>query len=247
MNLFLRMTNDCVDNTVFVGSWLKKLNVWNKKNQQASVILNGSNKKIFNSINGSFWNRKNPLKIVTHHWSNNINKGFDIYKYLDDLLDNKRWKKRIRFTYIGNIPKNFKFRNTNLIEPKEDNELSAILKSNHIYLTASINEPGGNHQNEGGMCGLPLLYRDSGCMQEYCKGFGVDFQNKEDFLNALKMIMKNYPIFKSKMKNFNRDINMTTKSYIKLFNFLISNNNEIVKNRRNVKNPIKYLFNLLIN
>ena len=84
-------------------------------------------------------------------------------------------------------------------------------------------------------------------MQEYCKGFGVDFQNKEDFLNALKMIMKNYPIFKSKMKNFNRDINMTTKSFIKLFNFLISNNNEIVKNRRNVKNPIKYLFNLLIN
>ena len=31
MNLFLRMTNDCVDHTVFVGSWLKKLNVWNKK------------------------------------------------------------------------------------------------------------------------------------------------------------------------------------------------------------------------
>ena len=41
-----------------------------------------------------------PLKIVTHHWSNNINKGFDIYKYLDDLLDNKRWKKRIRFTIL---------------------------------------------------------------------------------------------------------------------------------------------------
>ena len=28
---------------------------------------------------------------------------------------------------------------------------------------------------------------------------------------------------------------MTTKSYIKLFNFLISNNNEIVKNRRKLK------------
>ena len=84
---------------------------------------------------------KKPLKIVTHHWSNNINKGFDIYKYLDDLLDDKTWKKRIKFTYVGNVPKNFKFRNTNLIEPKKDNKLSLILKSHHIYLTASINEP----------------------------------------------------------------------------------------------------------
>ena len=72
------------------------------------------------------WNNKNPLKIVTHHWSNNINKGFDIYKYLDDLLDDKTWKKRIKFTYVGNIPKNFKFRNTHLIEPQRDNKLSVI-------------------------------------------------------------------------------------------------------------------------
>ena len=163
------------------------------------------------------------------------------------MLDDKTWKKRIKFTYVGNIPKNFKFRNTNLIEPQKDNKLSLILKSHHIYLTASINEPGGNHQNEGGMCGLPLLYRDSGCMQEYCKGFGVSFHDKEDFLDSLNMITKNYPIFKSKMKTFNRDINITTKSYIKLFNLLIYNKNNIIKKRRCIKNPIKFLFNLLIN
>ena len=44
MNLLLRMTNDCADHTVFVGTWLKKLKVWNRNDQQASVILNGSNK-----------------------------------------------------------------------------------------------------------------------------------------------------------------------------------------------------------
>ena len=41
------------------------------------------------------------------------------------------------------------------------------------------------------------------------------------------------------MKNFNRDINTTTKSYIKLFNLLIYNKNEIIKKRRYIKNPIK--------
>ena len=80
------------------------------------------------------WNKKKPLKIVTHHWSNNINKGFDIYKYLDDLLDDKTWKKRIKFTYVGNIPKNFKFRNTNLIEPQKDNELSVDFEKSIIFI-----------------------------------------------------------------------------------------------------------------
>ena len=84
-------------------------------------------------------------------------------------------------------------------------------------------------------------------MQEYCEGFGVSFHDKEDFLDALNMITKNYPIFKSKMKAFNRDINTTTKSYIKLFNLLIYNKNNIIKKRRYIKNPIKFLFNLLIN
>ena len=84
-------------------------------------------------------------------------------------------------------------------------------------------------------------------MQEYCEGFGASFHNKKDFLDALNKIIKNYPIIKSKMKNFNRDINKTTKSYIKLFNLLIYSKNEIIKKRRYIKNPIKFLFNLLIN
>ena len=62
MNLLLRMTNDCADHTVFVGTWLKKLKVWNRNDQQASVILNGSNKNIFNSKNSSLWNKKKTFK-----------------------------------------------------------------------------------------------------------------------------------------------------------------------------------------
>ena len=31
------------------------------------------------------WDKKGPLKLVTHHWGGNYMKGFDIYKKLDTL------------------------------------------------------------------------------------------------------------------------------------------------------------------
>ena len=48
------------------------------------------------------------------------------------------------------------------------------------------------------------------------------------------------------MKDFNRDINTTTKSYIKLFNFLIVTRMKLLKKKK-CQNPIKFLFNLIIN
>ena len=38
-------------------------------------------------------------------------KGFDVYKKLDDLLSTSEWKNKIEFTYIGNLPKGFNFKN----------------------------------------------------------------------------------------------------------------------------------------
>ena len=247
MNFFLRTTNFCADHTVFVGSWLKNLRVWDKRSTNHSVILNGSDKTFFNSKKGSKWNNLKPIKIITHHWSNNYNKGFDIYKYLDKLLFEKNWRNIFEFTYVGNIPNNFTFHNAKHIQPKYDKELSNILKKHHIYLTASINEPGGNHQNEGGMCGLPILYRESGCMKEYCHGYGVSFKDQYDIEKSLKLIIKNYFKLKSKMQYFDRDIQTTVKNYIELFTKLNSERNLIVKKRAILKYPFKVLINLIFN
>ena len=41
-------------------------------------------------------------------------------------------------------------------------ELADTIKGNHLYLTASINEPSGNHHIEALQCGLPILYLESG-------------------------------------------------------------------------------------
>ena len=61
---------------------------------------------------------------------------------------------KLEFNYIGNIPNNFKFQNMNHINPKSGNDLSAELKKNHLYITASLNEPSGNHHIEAAQCGL---------------------------------------------------------------------------------------------
>ena len=46
MNKFLKWSNYCADYTVFISSWLKELDVY-QKNKESKVILNGGDKQIF--------------------------------------------------------------------------------------------------------------------------------------------------------------------------------------------------------
>ena len=68
--------------------------------------------KFFNPKNFNPWNEKDKLKIVTHHWGTNKNKGFEVYEYIDQLISVEPWKDKIEFTFIGNLPKNYKFYNS---------------------------------------------------------------------------------------------------------------------------------------
>ena len=228
MNIKLRFANKIADHTVFIASWLKKLNVWNK-DKSSTVILNGSDKKIFFDRNILKKNKK--INIVTHHWSDNYLKGFKIYHQLDQLLNTKKWKEKINFTYIGNIRNKNKFKNTNLINPLSGKKLSIELNNHHIYLTASVNEPCGNHQIEGAMCGLPLLYLDSGCLPETCNGFGIKF-NYSNFEDKLELMINDYEHYKRKIKNFNLTSDLMCEKYYQLFEELTLNKYEIIKNRK---------------
>ena len=86
----------------------------------------------------------------------------------------------IEFTYIGNLPRGVTFTNARYVAPLDGEQLANKLRSQHAYVTGSINEPGGNHQNEERALRCLLLYRESGCMPEYCGGFGVSFSDPHD-------------------------------------------------------------------
>ena len=225
---------------------MKNLNLLDKKNKDHfSIIRNGSNPKVFNSKLYSKWDGKSAFKFVTHHWSGHWMKGFDVYKKIDNLISSQKWKNKIQFTYIGNKPSNLTFKNIKYIKPLDGQKLSKELSLHHGYLTASINEPGGNHQNEGALCGLPLLYRNSGCLPEYCKGFGecFDFGNIEE--KIYKFLYK-YNFYEKKMSKYPYTDTLTNKKYSKLFNSLINSRDKIVNDRSLFKSFIKLCLNYFI-
>ena len=95
--------------------------------------------------------------------------------------------KNIKFTYIGNVPNEIKFKNTLVKEPLSGDELASEIKNN-IYLTV---EPSG-------IITLRLLNADYQYyiltveeFPEYCDGFGVKFENdfeKKVYLKLLKIL-----------------------------------------------------------
>lgn len=236
LNKYMMNANKVADYTVFVSTWLKNLyenqGIGTKNNH---VILAGANKEIFNNENYIPWDGSEEMRIVTHHWGANWNKGFDIYVELDKLISSKKWKNKISFTYIGNLPKNFKFENTKVIMPLSGKNLAEAIKKNHIYLTASINEPSGNHHIEGAQCGLPLLYINSGGIPEYCSGFGEIF-DKYNFEQKLEKLMYEYLKSVENMKNYpNNSIIMCTE-FENLFIEMLENKEKLLDQRdQNIK------------
>jgi hypothetical protein len=237
MNTLLTRANYCADHTVFVGSWMRDLPAWQAAAPvDSNVILNGADSRIFNPQGFVPWTGTEPLNLVTHHWGGNWMKGFDIYERLDAMLADDTWRERIRFTYVGNLPKGFHFRHARHVAPLTGQALADELRGHHAYITASINEPGGNHQNEGALCGLPLLYRESGCLPEYCAGFGVPF-SPETFEGALNRLMSDYNELAGRMGDYPHTAERMTANWIQLLGTLFSRRNDYDKQRHVFRSP----------
>ncbi len=243
MNFLLRLANYSADHTIFIASWLKDLNLVQKK-AKYTVILNGGNNKLFDMRNNVKWDKKGPLKLVTHHWGGNYMKGFDVYNKLDNFLANKKVKEKIQFTYIGNLPKNFYFKNSTHIRPLSGKKLARELSNHHVYLTASINEPAGMHHIEGALSGLPLIFRKSGALPEYCNGYGLSFEN-DDFLQKINLMRRDYSKFKKVLQKYPHTAEEMCSKYVLLFNKLLKDKERIVKSRKIFRNPFKFLINIL--
>jgi len=216
INSFYMNASNVADHVVFVSTWLRNIYLQlGMSPKKSSVILAGANSEVFNPTNAQTYTKDSKVKLVTHHWSSHSNKGFDIYKKIDDLLSNSEWSNKVEFTYIGNLPSNFNFKHTKVIEPLAGVDLANEIKKNHIYITASINEPSGNHHIEAAQCGLPILYKESGGIPEYCKNFGISFS--DDFEIKLDEIIRNYNILKTKMPHYPFNSAKMCKDFLELF------------------------------
>jgi len=243
LNKYLTRANKVADSTIFISNYLKNIFINGEliKNKNFTVVMNGADSKLFNKINRKRWNKKDKLKIVTHHWSNNYNKGFDIYKELDRISLLGVNSTGIDFCYIGNIPENFRFKNTKIIPPLKLEELVREIKKNHVYITAAKGEGAGMHHIEAALCGLPILYRNSGALPEYCKGFGVIFEDTSDFKDKLNEIIEKYDYYFSKMKEYPYNANLMCQRYESVFLELLRSKYKLNKNKRRFEYLIIFL------
>lgn len=217
INAWLLRAAKTADVVVFISTWLKDLFLSHglSPHKETVVILNGANTDTFYPAVHSEDRSRKPLSIVTHHWSGHVMKGHDVYKKLDDLLAHEKFSRLFTFTYIGNLPANIQYKHTQLLPAASGKALANELRKGDIYLTASQCEPAGMHHVEGALCGLPLLYRNSGALPEYCNGFGVMFSG-ENFQEKLLEIRDVYNELKRRMSTYSHTADHMAQEYLAL-------------------------------
>ena len=246
INSKLNRFNQVVDINIFVSQWLKNIfKEYEISKKKYYVVKGGPNKNIFNSKDKIYWDKESKLKLVTHHWSDNLMKGYLEYKQLDQLLNQAIYKDLFEFTFIGNKPKNINFENINVLQPLTGKKLANELKKHDIYITASENEPSGNHHMEGALCGLPILFKDSGATPEYCKEFGLSYDIK-NFKESLDLISKNYDKFVINLERYPYDFLSAAQEFNKVFEESHKQKIEIISSR-NLKSKLNIFIRYLLN
>ena len=242
MNRRLRRANYAADHTVFIASWLRDLDVWRREGPH-SVIHNGADPLVFHARGFVPWNGDGPLKLVTHHWGAHELKGFDAYRRIDALLDDPAWRGRVELTYIGNAPANASLANVRFLAPLDGEALAEAIRAHHGYISGSINEPGGMHHVEGAMCGLPLLFRRSGALPEYCSDFGIGFDGPDDLPAALSAFIEAYPRLVARMPSYPYSATLTTRRWLELLDALDADSARLVAARRVWRDPLAFFLN----
>ena len=231
VNKYLIYANRIADETIFVSSWLKNIYLDQGINSKVNhVVYAGADRKVFNNENFKPWVKKEKIKITTHHWGDNWNKGFESYIKIDGLIGTSKWSDILEFTYIGNLPNKFSFKNVKVISPISGKDLAKEIKKNNLYLTGSINEPSGNHHIEAAQCGLPLLYIDSGGIPEYCNTFGIMY-NLNNLEQKLEEIINSYKNFEDSLKSYPFSSELMGQDYLKLFKDSILNRKTLIETR----------------
>ena len=144
-----------------------------------SVILTGADEAVFYPVEDSAarrWTPGQPLKLITHHWSTGMLKGFDVYERVDALLDEPGVAEKLSLTYIGKRSPGMSLPRSRWREPMDGPEIAEQLRAHHVLLTGARHEAGGNHYIEAMRCGLPVLYLESGANAEYCAPYGLGFR-----------------------------------------------------------------------
>ncbi len=199
MDPLLAKANEHADFTVFIAEWLRDYHVarWFDSAKPHSVIYNGADPAVFHPIGSRPWKEGEPLRVVTHHWSNHPLKGFDIYEEVDRLITAGELP-GFELWVIGRWPENLVWKSARTFPPSSGRRLAEQLRECHLYLTGTRWEPCGMHHVEGAQCGLPLAYHEEGGgVVEAGKKYGLGF--RDDVKGCLLEMRARYAEFRGRV------------------------------------------------
>lgn len=224
-----------VDGTIFQSNWCKSENhkLGLKKNKNEIVIYNAADSKIFNKDKKIPFNRERKIKFIATSWSQNWRKGFDIYQYLDKNLDFSKYE----MTFIGNSP--IKLKNIKWIKPLNSKDLANQLGQHDIFITASQTDPCSNSLIEALHCGLPAIGLSDGGHPEIIGKNGLLFNNRNDIVDKIEELVKNYDYYQKNIDLSNIDFNNVGASY---YNFCEKIYEECEQNAYFPKQPNYFKF-----
>ena len=199
MDQWLSQWESIASHTYFISTWLRDYHAdrWFDKRRPHSAIYNGADPRIFHPIGSAYYDGHTPLRIVTHHWSDNPMKGYADYEKLDSMIASGAISD-VEFLVIGRWPTEIKWQSTLTHGAAHGVTLANLLRSCHVYLTGSHWEPCGMHHVEGIQCGLPVIYHyQGGGIVEHAQNYGIEYS--DDLRSVIEYMRDNYSDYRTQV------------------------------------------------
>jgi len=192
---------NCADGVIFQSEWSKTTS------EKNGMSYHPNNTVIFNCADNRYFtrkdkNRSDKIRLVTSSWSDNLKKGFNVYKYLDSNLDFDKYEYR----FAGRSPVPFK--NIKMVGILDSEKLSEVLNASDIFITATEDDTCSNSLIEGLTCGCPAVVLNSGGCPEIVKRSGNSgevFEGYQDVIEKIDMVADNLDIYSNKIEPLQLD------------------------------------------
>ena len=213
---------------IFVSNFTKKYFEGQGYEGESHVILNGCNTGQYYPNNAYVFDSTKKIKIYTHHWSSNYNKGFEFYNALDEYISTHP---QFEFIFVGREwCKDYVPTNAKIVGPYNGVELGNVLREADIYITGAQYENCPCHLVEALASGIPtLVYDKIGGGLELCKKNGEIFSDVKSMIKKLELMSKDLMKYRNKTDVAQLDSKICSRDYE---NVIVST---LLKNKYKVK------------
>ena len=204
------LINKIADFTIFQSrySYYEQNKIFKNKNDSFKIINNGTN------VKNKKLNKKlsSKIKIIISSWSPNFNKGFEIFKFLDENIDQNKFE----IDFYGNCPLEFKYIRQKGSIGFED--LEDLIQNYDLAIIASKNDPCSNFLIECINNDLDILALKSGGHPELISNKNCLFETKIELYDKLtKYKINNYKnILKYHIDEISNEYISVSKKVLKL-------------------------------